>query len=388
MTENALKARYNGGTMPLGYAIDSEKHFVIDPLTAPIVQEIFTQYANGEAIKEIINSLNARGFKSSKGAKFNKSSLHTMLKNRKYIGEYKYKDIIIPDCIPAIISREVFDKVQKRLETHKHAPAKEKAKVNYLLSTKVFCGKCGAPMVGESGYGHKNQIYHYYKCANTKKHKSCDKKTVRKNVIEDLVIKYTIETVLKPETISYIVEVVYNMQSQENDLIPILKQNLKEVETSMNNMLNAIQQGIVTPLTKQRLEELEQKKSEIEVSILNEEMERPILTKEQIRFGIERFRDMDMNDEKDRQALIDTFVNSVYLYDDKMAVTYNYKDGTRTITFTEIEISDLVRYASPKNDLKPLVLGRFFFKNFITIKNIKKQAAPYRKPYVFSACSF
>ena len=86
-----------------------------------------------------------------------------MLKNRKYIGEYKYKDIVIPGGIPPIISEDIFKKVQQRMERNKHAPAKEKAKINYLLSTKLFCGECGALMLGESGDGSKGNMYHYYK---------------------------------------------------------------------------------------------------------------------------------------------------------------------------------------------------------------------------------
>lgn len=347
MTENALKARYNGGTMPLGYTVDKDKHYAIDPNTAPIVVEIFTRYADGDLIKDIIESLNSRGLKTTTGADFNKSSLHTLLKNRKYIGEYKYKDIIIPDGIPPIISEDVFEKVQKRMESNKRAPAKEKAKVSYLLSTKLFCGKCGAPMLGESGYGSKNVMYHYYKCANAKKHRSCDKKTVKKDYIENLVVRLTKQTVLKDDIIEQIADAVYNLQSKENTIVKALKKNLNEVESGINNMLNAIQMGIVTASTKQRLEELEQRKSEIEPAILNEEIEHPILTKEQIIFWISRFKDGNIENEKYKQMLIDTFVNSVYLYDDKMVITYNFKDGTRTITLDEVENSDLVQDASP-----------------------------------------
>ncbi len=366
MTENALKARYNGGIMPLGYMVDKDKHYVINPNTAPIVEEIFTRYADGEVIKDIINSLNSRGFTTTTGAKFNKSSLHTLLKNRKYIGEYKYKDIIIPNAITAIVSEELFGKVQKRMESNKHAPAKEKAKISYLLSTKLFCGKCGAPMVGESGYGHKNQMYHYYKCANAKKYKICDKKTVKKDYIENLVVRLTKQTVLKDDVIEQIADTVYNLQSKENMIIKALKENLRGVEKGINNMLNAIQQGIVTSSTKKRLEDLEQRKSEIEIAILNEEIEHPVLTKEQIIFWISRFKDMDMGNENNRQCLIDTFVNSVYLYDDKIVITYNFKDGTRTTSLDEIENSDLVQNASPKRKAAVKVAFLFVLLSFIS----------------------
>ena len=78
-------------------------------------------------MKEITDSLNSKGLKSTTGAKFNKSSLHSILKNRKYIGEYKYSDIVIENGIPAIVSNELFEKVQSRMTTNQKAPAKAKA---------------------------------------------------------------------------------------------------------------------------------------------------------------------------------------------------------------------------------------------------------------------
>ena len=347
MTENALKARYNGGTLPLGYMISKDKHYKINPKTAPIVREIFNRYADGELIKDILDSLNSRGFKSSTGSVFNTNSLHAMLKNRKYIGEYRYRDIVVPNGVPAIVSEEIFKKVQNRMERNKHAPAKEKAKETYLLCTKLFCGKCGASMIGESGYGSKGRMYHYYKCSNAKKRKTCDKKTVKKDYIESLVVKLTKQTVLQDEMIERIAEAVYNLQSKENTVVKALRQNMKEVETAIDNMLNAIQMGIVTYSTKKRLVDLEQQKSEIELAIINEEIEHPFLTKEQIIYWIGSFKDGNVNNPKFRERLIDTFVNSVYLYDDKVVITYNFKDGTNIITLSEVKNSDLMQVASP-----------------------------------------
>lgn len=106
-------------------------------------------------------------------------------------------------------------------------------------------------------------------------------------------------------------------------------------------MLNAIQAGIFTPSTKQRLDELEETKSQLEVSILQEEMHKPLLTREQIAFFIYRFRKFDVTKREQRQRLIDSFVNAVYLYEDKIILTFNYKDGSKTITLAEVEGSDL-----------------------------------------------
>ena len=81
-----------------------------------------------------------------------------MLTNRKYIGEFRYNDIVIPDAVPAIVSKDLFELVQRRMAQNKHAPVRHKAEDDYLLTTKLFCGKCGALMVGEAGTGRKKKF--------------------------------------------------------------------------------------------------------------------------------------------------------------------------------------------------------------------------------------
>lgn len=145
--ENALHGKYNGGTIPLGYMLGDDQRLEIDPLTAPVVLEIFKRYADGESKREIIESLNARGIRTRAGGPFLINSLDKMLKNRKYIGEYRYREYVIPGGVPAIVPEELFQKVQERLEKNKQAPARAKAEAEYLLTTKLFCGRCGRMMV-------------------------------------------------------------------------------------------------------------------------------------------------------------------------------------------------------------------------------------------------
>ena len=137
------------------------------------------------------------------------------------------------------------------------------------------------------------------------------------------------------------------MQKKESTDLPLLKKQLAETEKGINNMLNAIQAGIFTPSTKQRLDELEETKSQLEVSILQEEMHKPLLTREQIAFFIYRFRKFDVTKREQRQRLIDSFVNAVYLYEDKIILIFNYKDGSKTITLAEVEGSDLSVLGAP-----------------------------------------
>ena len=102
-----------------------------------------------------------------------------------------------------------------------------------------------------------------------------------------------------------------------------------------HDMLNAIQQGIFNKSTKARLDELEAAKDELENMIACEKLAKPKITEEQMMFWLHRFRKLDVSKKEHRQMLIDTFVNAIYLYDDKMLITFNYKDGTKTITFDE-----------------------------------------------------
>lgn len=138
------------------------------------------------------------------------------------------------------------------------------------------------------------------------------------------------------------------IQGKDNTVIPLLQRQLAEAEKGIENMLNAIQQGIITPSTKQRMDELESRKNELLTKIGKEEIARPMLTKDQIIFWFHRFRKLDTNKLEHRRRLIDSFVNSIFLYDDKMIITFNYKDGTKTITFSDLEKSEL---GSDINDL-------------------------------------
>lgn len=188
-TENALKCKYNGGTPTFGYTIDDERHYQIDPRTAPIVLEMFTRYDNGSTMKEIRDYLNEAGVTTVRGKRLDLNFVAAILHNRKFLGEYKYREIIIPDGIPAIVPRELFDRVQDKLSKNKRAPARHKAEDDYLLTTKLFCGTCGVMMVGERGTSSTNRKYHYYRCVNTKKHKTCNTKhkSVKKSPLENAV---------------------------------------------------------------------------------------------------------------------------------------------------------------------------------------------------------
>lgn len=362
MRENALKARSNGGTIPLGYRLDEEHRLKIDPLTAPVVREVFQRYADGENLRTIIRSLNERGIRTSRNYPFRHSSFNTMLKNRKYIGEYHYKDVVIPDAVPPIISKELFERVQERMKKNQHAPARAKAEEEYLLTTKLFCGHCGRLMIGESGKGRNGTIHRYYKCAGAKRRLGCHKKAVKKDWIERVAVQYTIQRVFQDDLIAQIADELVALQGAEDSALPLLRRQLADTERGIENMLNAIQQGIFTSSTRQRLEELENLRAELKSSILQAELERPQYSREDIIQWISRFKGGDPNDKAYQRQIIDIFLNSIYVFDDKLVFTYNYKKGSQTVSLDEVFAafgSDSRAGASPESRQTLLRLPAF-----------------------------
>ena len=114
-----------------------------------------------------------------------------------------------------------------------------------------------------------------------------------------------------------------------------LKKELAQTETAIGNMLYAIQSGIITPSTKQRLEELEGRKSTIETMIIQEEMAKPVIGRDIFISWLNQFREYDLTDKNQRQRLVDHFVNVIYLYEDHFDLFLNFRDGAVSMSFDE-----------------------------------------------------
>ena len=357
--ENALKCRYNGGTLPIGFSIDKEKNYHIDPITSPYIVEAFTMYDEGRTMKEIFAVLNQHGLKNQRGGELNLNSVSRLLQNRFYIGEYKYREVLVPDGIPAIIPKDLFDRVQEKLAKNKKAPARHKAEDDYLLTTKLFCGDCQSLMFGESGTSQSGATYHYYKCSSAKKKTGCNRKPVKKKWIEDAVLDQ-VKVVLHDDVfIGDIVHKYLEYQQQENTVIPYLEKSLADTQRSIDNLIAAIEQGIITPSTKQRLETLEISKRELEDKILIENMKRPLRTEDELWAWFRYMRNFDLTRLEERRQLIDVFVNTVFLYNDRFLLTLNFGYGSKTVLFTDIPCSDKVACGRPHKQKEPK--GSFLF---------------------------
>ncbi len=103
--------------------------------------------------------------------------------------------------------------------------------------------------------------------------------------------------------------------------------------------------------TKERLEALEMQRDDLKIAVLQAELQKHKYTKEQIASWIGQFKYGDVNSREYQKRIIDTFVNSLYLFDDRLVITYNFKGGTETITLKDVEAvygSDLKAMSPPE----------------------------------------
>lgn len=369
IAESADKCQVTGGNRPLGYKTGPDKKFVIDEETAPTVRMIFTMYADGATVTEIVKRLNELGLRTLRGRPFTHNSLHTILKNEKYIGIYNNHGRRIEGGVPRIIEDDVFYKVQEMLKINKRAPAKTWARADYILADKLFCGKCGAVMFGESGTSKTGARHNYYICSNKKRFRRCDKKAVRQADIENLVIKATCDLLADTELLDLIIDntwAYYVAQDNNQEELRNLQQHLEQTETAIRNLIRAMEAGIITEETKQRMDELTTQKAELKASIADRQLASDFhLKKEHIAYYLYSLRNADHSDREVQKRLIQTFVNSVFVFDDCLKLTFNYSGENSTVTLKMLKDAEagevFGRYASCSTITHRYEL--FWFKN-------------------------
>ena len=337
MDINAQKCLSNGGSTPLGYRIENHR-YVINEEQAQIVREIYEKYADGWTAKQICDSLNERGIKTSSGANFNRSSLHTILKNRKYLGIYIFKGEEHPGGMPQIIDDELFERVAAIVEANKLAPARARAKEEYLLSGKLYCGYCKEKMIGHSSnqISKKGVRHNYYKCKNSGSGKTCKKKLEKKEFIEKAVVAEC-RRLLSKENIKKIEKemmwVVSNMESKEE--LHRLEKALQIAENEKENQLTSLRMCTnedVRAMIFEDLEKIGAKIKELQRELEIEKARHYVVTEDQVIDFLHSLANGDIDNINYRRALIKMFVNRIYLYDDKFRIIFNTSDEDVEIT--------------------------------------------------------
>lgn len=318
MKETRRKGYFQGGPLLYGYKLDGRK-IVIDENDAEVVRYIYSEYAKGKFVKQIIEELTARGI-YYKGKPFIKNSVYNILRNEKYSGVYKHNEEVIDNMYPQIVPQSTFDIV--RAKVMKNRNGRQCVHVDFLLRHKLICGNCGHTLNGESGTSKNGSKIYYYKCSGRKKHLAdCNKSMVRKDVIEELVINTTFEKLSEPHIMDYIINELLQMQERqltENSVIKVLEKQKRQVDTALNNLVCAVERGIISNATNKRLHELEQQQAELEKQILIEHTKQAVQLKES---DIREYYKQALKLEP--QLLISYLVKQIKLFDNKIQIQFN-----------------------------------------------------------------
>lgn len=331
---NAEKCIYNGGPVPLGYRIDSDRKYQLDDMNAAIVKKVFNDYNNGKTIVDIVEELNASGVKTCRGTNFTVNSFRTMLQNKRYTGCYIYSDITIPDGIPRIIEDDLFNSVQEKIHRNKKAPS---CKDRYLLTTKLFCGDCNSMMVGTSGTSHTGKVYSYYTCFD-KKSNGCTIPNYPKEFLEDIILEECRKR-LTDESIDVIaneVSLLYE-QSFDTPLIRSLNAEISNCNTAILNLTKALELGEETDLILSRIKAKRTELRNFELQLKKETVGKEILGEDEIKFFLTELRNKNADSMKYKQGLITALINRIIVYQDRIIIVFNAGNTHAEIPSSKID---------------------------------------------------
>ena len=353
--ENAFHCLHTGGVPPLGYDVDpASKHLVLNPEEAETVRLIFQRTLEGFSYGEIMEECNRLGRKTKRGGDFTKNSLYSILHNEKYTGTFIYnrsqaKDvdgkrnghrekpreewIIIEDAFPAIISKEDFALIQKKLKARRQTRRHSHAKENYLLTGKMECGVCGGSYVGARRRRSKDgSIWAAYDCNRRLRtgKKQCSNREIGKDMLEKYVLGRLAEYVFHDKYIAaitreynlYCKEQLGNAPARQKELGNRLKKVEKDIERVTDLLLQTSSDALLN-----RLNALETEKVRLKND--TEELERQSkvyeVTEQEVADTFQKIRQSLLDGEiNGMKRMLDAIVQKIIVYPDRVTVMFNF----------------------------------------------------------------
>lgn len=350
--ENGYKCLHNGGLPPLGYDIDTTtRKYVVNEEEAELVRYIFSQYAEGTGYNKIVAHLNSMGYRSKRGNEFGKNSLYDLLKNPKYIGVYTFnrklekdvsgarnpqfkpKDewIYIEGGIPAIIEREMFDKVQAKLVENRKNAGRFKTKRVYMLTGLIRCGECGSLMWGKSHIdGRHRLLYLNYECSSKNFKQACQSRGIRKEYIENYILDELRSTLFTESSIKRLAAMLNayhdktkgQSQSEVNDA----KEELDEIKLKMGRIIQLVaDSGISIDVVKDELKRLEERKLAVEECIrdIQVKSDAAAISEETLVGLITKSKDfIESRNITECRNLVGNYIESVTVYRDRVDILF------------------------------------------------------------------
>lgn len=339
MNDNARRCLYNGTTV-YGYDGIRNERYRVNEAQAAVVRQIYNLYIDGHSMAEIVRILNGAGQRTESGKPFCIKKIYNILRQERYTGIYIFGEHRIPDGMPRIIDDDTWKKAQlMKSKTSRHYDSR----ADFLLTGKAFCGHCGTPLVGDSGTARSGATHYYYSCGSKKRRAGCDKKSIRKEALEDFVVDFLLDHVLSGPEMERIADAVMEYQQKQKESSPLraMESELRETERKISNVNRAIAEGVYTSSTVAMLQDLESTAASLRRSIDSRRYaEGKLLDLDFVLFFLTQFSSMNRDDPHDRKILIKTFLNSIYVYDDHFRIFINTSDDQTIIPFADLPPDD------------------------------------------------
>ena len=351
LQDNAEKCLV-AASIPFGYMKGPDGKYAINPDEAPIVREIFDRILHKESYIDIARDLNERGIRTKNKAEWNRSSFK-FLTNERYMGVYIYRDVRVEGGMPAIVDSETFYAVQAEVERRnmpKGQTVNRRRRENtlYLLTGKCYCDCCKGALVGKSGTGRHGGFYTYYACRNQFQNHTCDMKQIKKDGLEQFVAGALKMVAMDDEAVNMMVDLSIEAQQNKKNTseATLLKNELQTTETAINNIMKAIEQGIITPDMKDRMTELSDRKERLKAQIsVNEHNDKlDSLTRGEILAAFQLLRENEIENKDFQDTLFDIFLNSVHVGKEKITIVMKFrknKSSTFELPFDPENIPDV-----------------------------------------------
>ena len=260
MRGNALKCMTNGVRV-FGYVEGADGRYAVSESDAAFVREAFARRESREAIKTIADDFALRGVRSAQGRPCSYNMIRSMLANERYTGVYVFGDVRVEGGMPAIIGRELFDAVQGVRASKVRA---EEDWGEFKLSGRATCAGCGRDLAGVSGYGRAGVKYEYYAC----KRGGCIK-PVRRDWIEGEVAKSLREMLADDDVARRIARIVAQTSAEGSATARRNAQKaLREAESGLSRILDAIEAGVSLDGMKERVERLQKQKDRAKLDLM------------------------------------------------------------------------------------------------------------------------
>ena len=318
--ESRQKWFCSGGRPPYGYYYKDKRVFINEE-QANVVRYIFKEYFSGKIVREIINDLTEQGI-LYRGKAFAENTIYNFLRLEKYVGIARYDDGVYDNIYPQIVDKEVFDGVQAILAANKIGSRSPESL--FLLRNKITCGCCGTHYQGDSGTSKNGTKFYYYKCMGRKKKHICHASVLKKDEFENLILEIIIKVFGTESRINYLADcvmAVYNDKLKEHSAVDLLKRDRDEVQKALDNIMRAIEQGIITETTQRRMKELEERKQTLNDKIVIAQYgESQRLTKQEI------VEYLTHSLRQEPRFLLHILVKSIIVYDDKIEIYFNFTE--------------------------------------------------------------